>query len=122
MLGAFSGDVYMRALERGICTGEMGLFGYHPGLGGIWVIPKGRPDGIEPVPPRSQIRQLTCDSGRYHQHTIVGLWSCLGHLGCELVDGWPMRTWAANAYMGMVRRSPCVVPSWERKVLPSTKS
>ena len=57
---AFSGDVYMRALERGICTGEMGLFGYQPGLEGIWVIRKGRPDGIEPVPPRSQMRQLTC--------------------------------------------------------------
>ena len=35
---AFSGDVYMRALKRGICTGEMGLFGYQPGLGGIWVV------------------------------------------------------------------------------------
>ena len=56
-------DVYMRALERGICTGEMGLFGYQPGLGGIWVIPKGRPDGIEPVPPLSQMRQLTSSSG-----------------------------------------------------------
>ena len=59
---AFCSDVYIRALETGICTGEMGIFGYQPSLGGIWVIPKGRPNGVEPVPPRSQMGQLTCGS------------------------------------------------------------
>ena len=92
----------------------MEFFGYQPGLGWIGMVAIEGP--METNLSHQDLRRdklpVAVASLAYHSWLV------------ELTGSFSlcMSGRVAIAYMGMARGSPCVVPSWEKRVQPSTKS